>query len=558
MIETVTQKRGVLHMKKRYIISLILVASMFVLAACGGGKDTASDASDKQVLRVIESTEIPLMDTSLATDGVSFTAMNQVFEGLYTLDSKDQIIPAAAEAMPQISKDQKTYTIKIRDNAKWSDGSDLTADDFIYAWRKVVNPKSGAQYSFLYRDVVANASDIIDGKKDPKELGVKALDDKTIEIQLTQAVPYFNSLLTFGPFYPQKEAYVSKEGKDFAKDSDHLLYNGPFTMSDWSGTSKSWSFIKNDNYWDKKNVKLDRIDVQVAKEPGSAVNLYNTGKVDRAPLTGDYASQYKDNKEFVAEPDSYVYWLKFNQKQSDVANVELRKAIAKAINKEALADTVIANGAVPINGEIPNGFAQNPKTGKDFREDSGDHLTYNVAEAKEHFAKAKQQLGKNEITLELVGDDQEFAKKTLEFIQSELETNLDGLKINLKTVPYKNRLALDKAQDYTVQLSRWAPAYKDPMTYIASWQTDNNYNNMSYSSPAYDKLTTDISTTLATNPEARWQAMLQTEKVLLDDDAAIAPLYQNATAVLEKPYVKGVVKHLFGAPYSFRWAYLEK
>lgn len=545
-------------MKRRYIISLILVASMFVLAACGGGKDTASDASGKQVLRVIESTEIPLMDTSLATDGVSFTAMNQVFEGLYTLDKNDQIIPAAAEAMPQISKDQKTYTIKIRDNAKWSDGSDLTADDFIYAWRKVVNPKSGAQYSFLYRDVVANASDIIDGKKDAKELGVKALDDKTIEIQLTQAVPYFNSLLTFGPFYPQKEAYVTKEGKDFAKDSNHLLYNGPFTMSDWSGTSKSWSFIKNDNYWDKKNVKLDRIDVQVAKEPGSAVNLYNTGKVDRAPLTGDYASQYKDNKEFVAEPDSYVYWLKFNQKQPDVANVELRKAIAKAINKEALADTVIANGATPIDGEIPNGFAQNPETGKDFREDSGNHLTYNVAEAKEHFAKAKQQLGKSEITLELVGDDQEFAKKTLEFIQSELQTNLDGLKINLKTVPYKNRLALDKAQDYTVQLSRWAPAYKDPMTYIASWQTDNNYNNMSYSSPAYDKLTTDISTTLATNPEARWQAMLQTEKVLLDDDAAIAPLYQNATAVLEKPYVKGVVKHLFGAPYSFKWAYLEK
>lgn len=391
--------------------------SVLILSACGGGKDTTSQASNEQVLRVIESTEIPLMDTTLATDGVSFTAMNQVFEGLYTLDENDQIIPAAAEAMPEISEDQKTYTIKIRDSAKWSDGSNLTAADFIYAWQKVVDPKSGAQYSFLYRDVVQNASDIIDGKKDPKELGIKALDDKTIQVNLTQVVPYFNSLLTFGPFYPQKESYVNKEGKDFAKDSDHLLYNGPFTMADWSGTSKSWSFVKNDTYWDKKNVKLDKIDVQVAKEPGAAVNLYNTGKVDRAPLTGDYASQYKTNKEFVAEPDSYVYWLKFNQKRdgktTDVANVELRKAIAQAINKEALADTVIANGATAINGEIPKGFAQNPQTGKDFREDSGDHLTYDVAEAKEHFAKAKQQLGKKELTLELVGDDQEFAKKNI-------------------------------------------------------------------------------------------------------------------------------------------------
>ncbi|MBC1560709.1 peptide ABC transporter substrate-binding protein [Listeria booriae] len=490
-------------MKKRYKLGTILLASALILSACGGGgKDTASEASDKQVLRVIESTEIPLMDTTLATDGVSFTAMNQVFEGLYTLDKNDQIIPAAASEMPKISEDQKTYTIQIRD------------------------------------------------------------DDKTLQINLTQAVPYFNSLLTFGPFYPQKESYVKKEGKDFAKDSDHMIYNGPFTMKDWSGTSKSWKFEKNDDYWDKDNVKLDRIDVQVAKEPGAAVNLYNTGKVDRAPLTGDYASQYKDNKEFVAEPDSYVYWLKFNQKRdgkaTDVANLYLRKAIAQAINKEALADTVIANGATPINGEIPRGFAQNPDTGKDFREDSGDHLTYDVKAAQANFAKAQQQLGKNDITLEIVGDDQEFAKKTLEFIQSELQTNLKGLTITLKTVPYKNRLALDQAQDYTVQLSRWAPAYKDPMTYIASWETGNNYNNMGYSNPAYDKLTKDITTTLATNPEARWQAMLQTEKVLLDDDAAIAPLYQNATAVLEKPYVKGVVKHLFGAPYSFRWAYINK
>ncbi|MBC1284681.1 peptide ABC transporter substrate-binding protein [Listeria booriae] len=550
-------------MKKRYKLGTILLASALILSACGGGgKDTASEANDKQVLRVIESTEIPLMDTTLATDGVSFTAMNQVFEGLYTLDKNDQIIPAAATAMPKISEDQKTYTIQIRDNAKWSDGSELTANDFIYAWRKVVDPTSGAQYSFLYRDIVQNASEILDGKKDPTELAVKALDDKTLQINLTQAVPYFNSLLTFGPFYPQKESYVKKEGKDFAKDSDHMIYNGPFTMKDWSGTSKSWKFEKNDDYWDKDNVKLDRIDVQVAKEPGAAVNLYNTGKVDRAPLTGDYASQYKDNKEFVAEPDSYVYWLKFNQKRdgkaTDVANLYLRKAIAQAINKEALADTVIANGATPINGEIPRGFAQNPDTGKDFREDSGDHLTYDVKAAKANFAKAQQQLGKNDITLEIVGDDQEFAKKTLEFIQSELQTNLKGLTITLKTVPYKNRLALDQAQDYTVQLSRWAPAYKDPMTYIASWETGNNYNNMGYSNPAYDKLTKDITTTLATNPEARWQAMLQTEKVLLDDDAAIAPLYQNATAVLEKPYVKGVVKHLFGAPYSFRWAYINK
>lgn len=155
-------------MKKRYKLGTILLASALILSACGGGgKDTTSEASDKQVLRVIESTEIPLMDTTLATDGVSFTAMNQVFEGLYTLDKNDRIIPAAASAMPKISEDQKTYTIQIRDNAKWSDGSELTANDFIYAWRKVVDPTSGAQYSFLYRDIVQNASEILDGKKRP-------------------------------------------------------------------------------------------------------------------------------------------------------------------------------------------------------------------------------------------------------------------------------------------------------------------------------------------------------------------------------------------------------
>lgn len=342
----------------------------------------------------MESAEIPSMDSKKGTDGVSFTAQNQVFEGLYYLDEKDQVTPGVAASEPEVSDDQTVYTIKLRDDAKWSDGSAVTAKDFVYAWQTIVDPKTAAEYAGIFVGVMKNAGDIVDGKKDPSELGVKAVDDTTLEVTLEQPVPYFLSLLTFPTFYPQNQEYVEKQGESYAKDSEHMIYNGAFVMKDWTNTSKTWKFEKNDKYWNKENTKVDQINVQVVKEPGAAVNLFDTGKLDRATLTGDYAKQKKNDDDYKTELDAFVYYLKFNQKQNGketlFANANARKAFSQSIDKEQLVETVLGNGSAAAEGYVPAKFTFNPETKEDFRKESGDLNKTDLTEAKKYWEKAKK------------------------------------------------------------------------------------------------------------------------------------------------------------------------
>ncbi|MBC2287737.1 peptide ABC transporter substrate-binding protein [Listeria farberi] len=547
-------------LKKNFIMAFFILTLGLVLAACSSSdssKDKVTTSTgDKKVVNLMESAEIPSMDSVTGTDGVSFTAQNQVFEGLYYLDKDDQTQPGVAASAPEISKDQKVYTIKLRDDAKWSNGTKVTAHDFVYAWQKIANPATAAEYAVLFDGLIANATDIINGKKKPEELGVKALDDTTLEITLENPTPYFHSLLTFPTFYPQNEKYVESQGENYAKDSDHMIYNGPFVMKDWTNTSKEWKYEKNKNYWDKDTVKVDTINMQVVKEPGAAVNLYSTGKLDRATLTGDYAKQKQNDDDYTTEKEAFIYYLKFNQKQAGkstlFANENARKAFALSVDKESLVKTVMGNGSTAINGFVPAEFTFNPETKEDFRKENGDLLTTDKAAAKEYWNKAKKELGIDTLTVELLGDDQDFNKKSSEFLQSALESNLDGLTIKIKTVPYKARLKLDETEDYTLQLTRWGPDYQDPITFLSTTMTGNNYNRSNYSNKEYDKLLTDASTTYATQPEKRWQAMLDAEKILMDD-VGIAPLYQAGTAVLQSPDISGIAHHLFGAPFSYHW-----
>ncbi|WP_239255671.1 peptide ABC transporter substrate-binding protein [Listeria ilorinensis] len=549
-------------MKKRvWIVGLLIGLVSLVLAACGGSSSSEevksnSKGENKSEVNLMETAEIPSMDSKKGTDGVSFTAQNQVFEGLYYLDQEDQVQPGVASGEPELNDAQTVYTIKLRDDAKWSNGTAVTANDFVYAWQKIVDPATAAEYAVIFDGVVKNATAIINGEKKPEELGVKALDDQTLEITLEQPVPYFQSLLTFPTFYPQNQEYVEKQGENYAKDSEHMIYNGAFVMKDWKNTSKTWKFEKNDNYWDKDSIKTDTINVQVVKEPGSAVNLFDTGKLDRANLTGDYAKQKQGDDNYQTELESFVYYLKFNQKQGGketlFVNANARKAFALAIDKEQLVDTVLGNGSQPAKGYVPAKFTFNPETKEDFRTESGTYQKTDQKAAKEYWKQAKQELGIDKITIELLVDDQDFNKKSGEFIQNTLEQQLDGVTVEIKTVPYKSRLQLDEEQDYTLQLTRWGPDYQDPSTFLSTQMTDNNYNRASYSNADFDQLMTKASTELVTQPEERWQAMVDAEKVLLDD-AGIAPLYQSGLAVLQKPELTGVVHHLFGAPFSYKW-----
>ncbi|WP_019414136.1 peptide ABC transporter substrate-binding protein [Paenisporosarcina sp. TG20] len=557
-----------------WLLSLILILSVF-LAACGDKEEVTEtpatptdkeetpvveDVEEEQVLNLMMGAEIPTMDSSLVTDSVGFDLLNNVAEGLYRLDENNVPIPAMAEAEPTVSKDGLVYTFTIRD-ANWSNGTAVTAGDFEFAWKRAMNPETASEYGpYMMSGVIKNATEISAGEVDYTELGVKAIDEKTLEVTLEKPVPYFLSLMAFGTYLPLNEAFVTEQGADYATNSETLLSNGPFVLEAWDGTGLSWKLVKNDQYWDAETVQLTEINYDVVKETATGLNLYKTDKKDRAGLSGEFAAQYANDADLEKELESVLFYFKFNQERNGeatpLANVNIREAISKAYNKQDLVDVVLNNGSVPANYLVPKEFTFDAN-GVDFREINGDLGGFNVEEAQAAWTKGLAELGVEEVTLEILGGDSDVAKKMDEYFKAQLQGNLPGLTITLKQVPFSVRLDLDTNQDYDIQSAGWGPDYQDPNTFMNLFVTDGGNNMMSYSNPEYDKLIAAAAADLATDPEARWTALADAEKILLAEDFAIAPNYQRGTMLLVKPYVKGVVSHSFGGDFSYKWAYIE-
>jgi len=559
-----------------WLFSLMLVLSVF-LAACGEDEATPTEPAkvedtdagedketpvveEEQVLNLIMGAEIPSMDSALVTDSVGFDLLNNTAEGLYRLNQENVAVPAIAEGEPTVSEDGLVYTFTIRDS-KWSDGTPVTAGDFEFAWKRAMNPETGSEYGpYMMAGVIKNATAISEGTVDYTELGVKAVDEKTLEVTLEKQVPYFLSLMSFGTFLPQQEAFVTEQGEAYATNSDTLLSNGPFVLKAWDGTGLSWQLVKNDQYWDAESVKLTEINYDVVKETATAVNLYTTGEKDRTGLSGEYAMQYANDPDLFKELETSVFYFKFNQERNGaktpLANVNIREAISKAFNKDDLVSVVLANGSVPANYLVPAEFTFT-EAGEDFRAVNGDMAVYNVEEAKAAWEKGLSELGVTELTLEILGGDSDLSKKMDEYFKSQLEGNLEGLTITLKEVPFNVRLDLDTNQDYDIQVAGWGPDFQDPYTFMNLWLTGGGNNMMSYSNPKYDELVNSAAGDLAMDADARWAAMAEAEKLLIDEDFAIAPIYQRGTMSLVKPYVKGIVAHPFGGDYSYKWAYIE-
>ncbi|WP_405099850.1 peptide ABC transporter substrate-binding protein [Oceanobacillus sp. FSL H7-0719] len=570
---------------KYYLFTVLALMLVLALSACSSsdsdsgsdansdaGSDTSSEegtdaaedgeASGEQVFNMIETAEIPTGDPSLATDAASFIVFGQTMEGLYVLDENDTPIPAISDGEPEVSDDGKVYTFKLREDAEWSNGDPVTAHDFVYSWQRALNPDTGSEYAYMFSGIIENATEIMNGEKDPEELQAEAKDDYTLEVTLEQPVEYLDSLLAFGTYLPLNEAFVEEQGDSFGTNSETMLANGPFVLTEWDGSGLTWKYVRNDHYYDKENVALDEVNVQVAKEPSTAVNLFDTGEADRtAALSAEYALQYQNDENASTFEEGSSWYLKFNQErdgeETPLANENIRKALAMAFDKEAFTATVLANGSVPSDGYVPRGLANNPESGEDFREESGDLIGYDVEKAQEYWEKGLEELGVEELTLNYLSDDTENAKKTSEYFQNQLQTNLEGLTIELRNVPFKVRLQETTSQDYDIVMHGWGPDYLDPMTFLDLYVTDGTNNNTGYSNEKYDQLIDDAKVKYANDPEKRWEAMLEAEKLLIQEDTVVAPIYQRGRLVLIKPNVKGFEEHLFGPDYSLKNVYME-
>ncbi len=547
---------------KNWLILLLFGLLLGVTAACSGDSsketagdgDTAGAADGEQVLNLTNPEAIPSMDSALATDESSFIYLGATTEGLYRLDEDGNPSEGIAKEH-DVSDDGLTWTFHLRDDAVWENGDPVTAHDFVYAWQRVIDPDTASEYGpYMMGDVIKNATEISDKKADVEDLGVTAEDDYTLVVELENPTPYFESLTTFGTFLPLNEAFVEEQGDKFASSSDTLLANGPFKIKDWKSTSDSWELVKNEEYWDADTVNLEELNFEVVKDPQTAVDLYESGAVDRVDLNSDLVDQYNTHEDYVVTPYTFVYFIKYNEDQHEaLANTNIRRAINQAFNKEALVDQILNDGSIVANGLVPAEFVQLPDSDKDFRETSGDLVTYDEDAAKEAWEKGLKELGTDKVELELLTDDDETTKHMAEYIANQLSENLDGLDVKLKRVPKEQRLDLDTGENYEIQISRWGPDFLDPFTYMNLWTTDSGHNHMGYSNKEYDKLINETATTLATDNKARYENFLEAEKILFED-AAIAPIYQGSKAQLISPKIKDVHINNVGSTYEYKWA----
>lgn len=523
-----------------------------VLASCGttDSKNT-TEKKIEQVATLTAGTPVQSLDPATAVDQTSITLLANVMEGLYRLDEKNQPQPALAEAQPKVSNDGKTYTIVIRDGAKWSDGTPITAEDFVVAWQRVVDPETTSPNVELF-STIKNAKEIISGKQPKEKLGVKSNGEQTLIIELEEPTPYFTDLLALTAYFPVQQKAIKENGKNYGTSQKSIETNGAYTLTnlDGVGTSDKWTIAKNEKYWDKKHVSMKKINFQVVKEINTGINLYNDGQLDDTPLAGEYAKQYKKDKEYSTTLMANTMFLEMNQTGENklLKNKNVRKAISYAIDRESLVEKLLDNGSIPSVGVVPEKMAYNPKTKKDFANEK--LVEYNKKQARTYWetAKSKDKVSEK-LELDILVGDGEFEKKAGEFLQGQLEENLEGLKVTVTPVPANILIERLGKKEFTLSLSGWQADYADPISFLGNFTTNSPLNHGGYSNENYDKLLNDATPN-------RWKELKKAEKLLIDD-MGIIPVLQVGNAKLQKEQVQDLSVHSVGAKYDYKKMRME-
>ena len=524
-------------------VKKILALALALALALSVGSFAAAESSGK-VLKVHIETEVASLDPQVATDGTSFEVIADFTDGLYQMDANGAPVPALA-ADTQVSDDGLVYTFKIRDDAFWSNGDPVTADDFVYGWQRACDPAFASEYAFMIYEValIKNGVAVNKGEMPVEELGVKAVDEKTLEVTLESPVSFFTSVLYFPTFYPVNRAFCEAAGDTYATSPETVLSNGAFVLTSYEPAATSFTLAKNEKYYDAARVQLDGLNYQVIKDSQTALLSYQNGDLDVVTLSGDQVELVQDDPEFIPVNAGYLWYVTVNQAQyPELANVNFRKALAAAYDRDAIAAAIVKDGSTPATFAVPAGFAYGPD-GKDFRETGYTYEGFDKESAKKFYEAACAELGVSSFSLTLLVEDDATAQNVAAFIQNEWMSTLPGVNVELKVETKKQRVQDIQDGNYNVCLTRWGPDYADPMTYLNMWITDNSNNYGLWSNAEYDEIIkSSISGELALDKTARWQALKDAEKIIMDN-MVILPVYQKANAMMIKTGVTGIECH---------------
>ena len=521
-------------MRKRIILATLALAGAMALSGCGGSKSASKNG---KILTVEEGPDVETIDPALnqSADGANYITM--ISDNLLRIDKDGKIAPSMAEKY-EVSDDGLTWTFHLRDGLKWSDGSDFTSNDFVYSWQRMVDPEVAAPYAETmlgmvegYKDAIGNPD--ADGNTtttpDRTKLKVEAPDDKTLVVHMSHPTPYFDRLATFAALSPVKKDVVEANPDGWSLDPKTYVSTGPFKLTEW----KQGSHIlvtKNEYYWNKDAVKLDGIKCLLMQDQNAAFSAYESGD---ALMIKDYPVQeittIQKRPDFKTDPKLGISYIDVNNDLDEFKDPKVREALALALDRKYMADTITAGINSPATGFIPDGvvdwdgsaWADNI-TDKSVYYDN-DNFDANLAKAKELLKEAGHENGAGLPDIVYSTNDQAYHKKIAEYLQQawgEL-----GLKVDVNIVEWKSFTPQRRAGNYQVARDGWVMDYNDPSNILELALTGNGNNNSKYSNPEFDALMGKAAT--EKDPQTRFGYLHQAEDVIMKDTAMVPLLYYN-------------------------------
>lgn len=561
-----SKKKGDELMKRSLTLVLVMMLVLsLALTACGPkapaepAEPGEPAASEPKLLRFAIGAEPPALDQQIATDTYAIMLGNHLYEGLVRVKA-GEVIPGIAEKW-EISEDGLTYTFHLRD-AKWSDGKAVTASDFEYAIKRLLNPATASEYAFQGY-YIQNGEEYNTGKiTDPSQIGIKAVDEKTLEIKLKVPTGYFLALTNFISLFPVRQDFVEAQGTAYASEADKILYNGPYVLKEWKH-EEGLVLEKNPEYWNKDAIKIDKVEIAIVTDSNTAMSMYEAGDLDFVALPKDRVEEFDKAGKANFYYDGAEFYFQFNVKGRNkevgklTGNANFRKAFGYAIDRQGYVDAVLKNGsdaatryALPLLAGVNDLFAKEYPL--DFYPKNAD-----PAKAKEYLDKALAELGMTIDKLpaiEFLTDDSDTARISAEAIQDMLAKNA-GIKLDIKQVPFKQRLELMNKKDYDLVFAGWGPDYDDPMTYLDLWVIGGGHNNTNWEDKTYTDLINFCKS--ASDVKERADKMFEAEKYLLEN-GPIVPVYFRRRAWTHVDGLTGIIRNFIGSDPDFVFADITK
>ncbi|MBU3092480.1 peptide ABC transporter substrate-binding protein [Clostridium sp. CM028] len=556
--------------KSTKISATLLAVTLGVSLLSGCGTKAAPEANGKvpQVITFNLGAEPKTIDPALSQASDSADVIGNAFEGLMRLDDKDKPIPGMADRY-EMSKDGLTYTFHIRSGAQWSDGKPVVAGDFEYAWKRVLKPATASVYSYqlfyLKNAQGYNESELAADKKTAgvksatvDEVGVKAKDDSTLVVTLENPTAYFLSLMAFETYMPIRKDVADKDASWATKPATYIT-NGAFKMKEWK-PKDVLTFVKNDKYWDVKNIKLDTLNYKMLEDQTAALSAYKAGQMDliKDPPQSEIPALVADGScKITPNYATYYYVLnltaeavKINPEAAKaIQNPKVRKALSLALNRKDIVDNVSKGGQTPATSFVPKGSLE--PNGKDFANKAYYPAEGDIAQAKKLLAEAGYPDGKGFPKITLLYNTLAGHQNIAAAVQDMWKTNL-GVNIELKNQEWKVFIQTRNTKQYILARNGWNADYTDPMTFLDLFTTSSGNNDAGYSNPAYDAKI--IAAKKELDPAKRMAILHEAEDIIMNNDVVI-PIYGYTNTMVSKPNIMGVRTSALGKHW-FQKAYV--